>query len=109
MKNSLVASFFYFLLCIFFILGSFLPIRSILLCFFYFIYSYFIRHFYKQKQKVDIELKDFVFAFFFCILILFLHLWTFEKIDIEQSIILFCITCIASVNYGCLLRYEILL
>ncbi len=108
MKNSLVASFFYFLLCTFFIAGTFLPIKAFLLCFIYFGYSWLIRFFYKKNERKDVEAKDFIAAGMFTLLVLFLHIWTGGQIEIVQVIILFCINCIASVNFGALLRYEIL-
>ena len=61
-----------------------------------------LQHWYMQHKE------DFMAAGLFTLLVLFLHIWTGGQIEIVQVIILFCINCIASVNFGALLRYEIL-
>lgn len=108
MKNSFVAGFVYFLLCSFFILGEFLPKKAYFLCFLYFLFTWMIRHFYRKNKPKDIELKDFIFAILFTVAILIIHILTNGELNGEQVVILFCISAIASVNFGCLLRYDIL-
>lgn len=105
MKNSLTAMLFYLLFSLFFVAGTFLPLSFLSTSIFYGFYTCIIRFAYHKKQGKNIEIQDFLFALLYSVM-LFLLFPSADQFD--QFVLIFCISCIATINFGCSIRYEIL-